>query len=174
MSIISDPNLLSFYEVVSEQLITHSQGLPRKAGIVSWSGNFVCQLRLWNKLAIIHKPRTVISYVKFTPWHSLSLRQVFSTVAQCPCLYPPPPLQEQGGLVVPPFTVFNPLHSFLVSLPSCQSQSHITTDNQSASPSWCQAPIWDPRPIFLTPWEFLLDSCSLLFCSALSDERAGL
>jgi hypothetical protein len=29
-----------------------------------------------------------------------------------------------------------------------QSQSHITTDSQSASPSWCQAPIWDPRPIF--------------------------
>jgi hypothetical protein len=30
-----------------------------------------------------------------------------------------------------------------------QSQSHITTDNQSASPSWCQAPIWDPPPVFL-------------------------
>jgi hypothetical protein len=29
------------------------------------------------------------------------------------------------------------------------SQSHIMTDNQSASQSWCQAPIWDPRPIFL-------------------------
>jgi hypothetical protein len=32
-----------------------------------------------------------------------------------------------------------------------QSQSHITTDNQSASPSWCQAPLWGPRPIFLSP-----------------------
>jgi hypothetical protein len=30
-----------------------------------------------------------------------------------------------------------------------QSQSHITTDNQSASSSWWQAPIWDQRPIFL-------------------------
>jgi hypothetical protein len=50
-----------------------------------------------------------------------------------------------------------------------QSQSHITTDNQSASPSWYKAPIWDPRPIFLSPSEFLLDSCDLLFCSALSD-----
>jgi hypothetical protein len=30
-----------------------------------------------------------------------------------------------------------------------QSQSYITTDSQSASSSWCQAPIWDPRPIFL-------------------------
>jgi hypothetical protein len=29
-----------------------------------------------------------------------------------------------------------------------QSQSYITTDSQSASPSWCQAPIWDQRPIF--------------------------
>jgi hypothetical protein len=26
---------------------------------------------------------------------------------------------------------------------------------QSASPSWCQAPIWDPRPIFISPWNFL-------------------
>jgi hypothetical protein len=57
---------------------------------------------------------------------------------------------------------------------STTSQSHITTDNQSASPSWCQAPIWDPRPIILSPWDFLLDSYCLLFCSALSDERTGL
>jgi hypothetical protein len=34
-------------------------------------------------------------------------------------------------------------------------RSHITTDSQSASPFWCQAPIWDPRPIFLSPWNFL-------------------
>jgi hypothetical protein len=37
---------------------------------------------------------------------------------------------------------------------SWSSQSHITTDNQSASPSWCLAPIWDPRPIFRSPWVF--------------------
>jgi hypothetical protein len=55
-----------------------------------------------------------------------------------------------------------------------KSQSHITIDSQSASPSWCQAPIWDPRPIFLCSWDFLLDSCSLLFYRALSDERTGL
>jgi hypothetical protein len=36
-----------------------------------------------------------------------------------------------------------------------QRQSCITTDSQSASPSWCQAPIWDPWPIFLSPWNFL-------------------
>jgi hypothetical protein len=47
-----------------------------------------------------------------------------------------------------------------------QSQSYITTDSQ--------APIWDPRPIFLSPWDFLLDSYCLLFCSALFDERTGL
>jgi hypothetical protein len=29
-----------------------------------------------------------------------------------------------------------------------QSQSYITTDGLSASPSWYQAPIWDPRRIF--------------------------
>jgi hypothetical protein len=29
--------------------------------------------------------------------------------------------------------------------------SHITTDSQSASLSWCQSPIRDPRPIFLSP-----------------------
>jgi hypothetical protein len=32
-----------------------------------------------------------------------------------------------------------------------RSRSHITTDSQSASLSWCQAPIWDPQPIFLSP-----------------------
>jgi hypothetical protein len=32
----------------------------------------------------------------------------------------------------------------------------------------------DPWPIFLPPWDFLLDSCGLLFCSAISDERTGL
>jgi hypothetical protein len=29
-----------------------------------------------------------------------------------------------------------------------QSQSHITTESQSASPACYQTPIWDPRPIF--------------------------
>jgi hypothetical protein len=29
-----------------------------------------------------------------------------------------------------------------------QSQNYITTDGQSASLSWCQAPIWGPRPDF--------------------------
>jgi hypothetical protein len=59
---------------------------------------------------------------------------------------------------------------------SSQSQSYITTDSQSASLSWFQAPIWDPRQIFLLlhliifflvffftdllPWEILSDEKS--------------
>jgi hypothetical protein len=41
------------------------------------------------------------------------------------------------------------------------SWSEITTDSQSASPSWCQAPIWDPRPIYLSLETFFgqLRSC---------------
>jgi hypothetical protein len=35
-----------------------------------------------------------------------------------------------------------------------QRQDYITTDSQSASPSWCQAPIWDTRQIYLSPWNF--------------------
>jgi hypothetical protein len=36
--------------------------------------------------------------------------------------------------------------------PSQRSRSKSHYDRQSAGrPSWCQAPIWDPRPIFLSP-----------------------
>jgi hypothetical protein len=59
------------------------------------------------------------------------------------CIYFP---QEQGSPVVP---------LGILGLTSQQSQSYITTDSQSASPSWCQAPIWDPWLIFLSPWNFL-------------------
>jgi hypothetical protein len=44
------------------------------------------------------------------------------------------------------------------------SWSSFTTDSQSASLSWCQAPIWDPQPIFLSPWNFLQTAAGLLFC----------
>jgi hypothetical protein len=40
-------------------------------------------------------------------------------------------------------------------LPCSRSRSHITTNSQSASQSWFQAPIREPRPIFLSPWHFL-------------------
>jgi hypothetical protein len=36
-----------------------------------------------------------------------------------------------------------------------RSRSQIMTDSQSSSQSWCQGPIWDPRPILLSPWNFL-------------------
>jgi hypothetical protein len=40
-----------------------------------------------------------------------------------------------------------------------QNESYITTDSQSASPSWHQAPIWDPRTIFpILPLIIFLDS----------------
>jgi hypothetical protein len=70
--------------------------------------------------------------------------------------------------------IYKITHKNEVEFHYSQSQSHITTDNQSASLSWCQATSWDPRPILLSPWDFLLDSYCLLFCSALSDERTGL
>jgi hypothetical protein len=38
-----------------------------------------------------------------------------------------------------------------------QSQSHITADSQSASPSWCQTPIWDPFSLWL-----FLNSCGFV------------
>jgi hypothetical protein len=39
-----------------------------------------------------------------------------------------------------------------------RSQTHITTDSQSVGPSWCQAPICDPRRIFLSPWNFSVEA----------------
>jgi hypothetical protein len=39
-----------------------------------------------------------------------------------------------------------------------QKVSHITTYSQSASPSWCQAPIWDQQPIFPILFDYFLDS----------------
>jgi hypothetical protein len=57
----------------------------------------------------------------------------------------------------------------------CQKMSELYFDRQPVShSSWCQAPIWDTRPIFLSPWNFLEIVASLLFCSALSDERTSL
>jgi hypothetical protein len=66
---------------------------------------------------------------------------------------PHPRLPQPGG---PDPRIYNPRNRV------AQSQSYMTTVSQSASPSWCQAPIWDPRQIFLSPWNFLLNSCG--FC----------
>jgi hypothetical protein len=49
------------------------------------------------------------------------------------------------------------------------SQSYVRTEGQSASVSWCQAPIWDLRPEF-----FCLTVAGLLMLGALSDGRSGL
>jgi hypothetical protein len=46
----------------------------------------------------------------------------------------------------------------------------LTTDRQSASLSWCQAPIWGPRPDFYR----CQTVAGLLTWGALSDERKGL
>jgi hypothetical protein len=43
----------------------------------------------------------------------------------------------------------------LIILNEHTSQSYATTDGQSASLSWCQAPIWDLRPYFFS------DSCGV-------------
>jgi hypothetical protein len=51
-----------------------------------------------------------------------------------------------------------------------QSQSHIATDGQSVSKSWCRAPFEAYDQIFSTVWQ--LRSCFLW--GALSDERTGL
>jgi hypothetical protein len=51
-----------------------------------------------------------------------------------------------------------------------QSQSYVTTDGQSASLSWCQAPIWGLGPDFY----YCQTIAGLLMWGALSDERTGL
>jgi hypothetical protein len=56
-----------------------------------------------------------------------------------------------------------------------QSHSYMTTDGQSASLSWCQAPIWDPQPNFLLlPLIIFRQVTDLLMWGALSDEKSGL
>jgi hypothetical protein len=55
---------------------------------------------------------------------------------------------------------------------SSQSQSHIATDGQSVSKSWCRAPFETYDQIFSTVWQ--LRSCFFFLWGALSDERTGL
>jgi hypothetical protein len=52
------------------------------------------------------------------------------------------------------------------ALRQSQSQSHIATDGQSVSKSWCRAPIWAHDQIFITVWH--LRSC---YCGAPSLTR---
>jgi hypothetical protein len=63
------------------------------------------------------------------------------------------------------------LFSTLICLgKSKSSQSHITTDGQSVSKSWCRAPSGAHDQIFITAWQ--LRSCFMW--GALSDERMDL
>jgi hypothetical protein len=48
------------------------------------------------------------------------------------------------------------------------SQNYITTGGQSASLSWCQAPIWDPRPIFLLLSLFIFRRSRICLCGVTS------
>jgi hypothetical protein len=53
-----------------------------------------------------------------------------------------------------------------------QSQSHITTHGQSVSLSWCQAPIWDPRPIFSLNSLIIFRQLRVCWCGAPSLTRS--
>jgi hypothetical protein len=53
-----------------------------------------------------------------------------------------------------------------------QSQSYITTDSQSASLSWSQAPIWDTRPIFLLLSLIIFRQLQICWCGAPSLTRS--
>jgi hypothetical protein len=56
-----------------------------------------------------------------------------------------------------------------------QSHSYIATDSQSASPSWCQAPIWNPRPFFPhSLFDYFYTVSGLLMWGALSDDKSSL
>jgi hypothetical protein len=59
---------------------------------------------------------------------------------------------------------------FITELSKSQSQSYLTSDGQSASLSWCQAPIWGLRPDFY----YCQTVAGLLMWGALFDERMGL
>jgi hypothetical protein len=67
--------------------------------------------------------------------------------------------QEQGSPVIPPGTVFSFRRLLRLaglrwrySIPpphgAFYTKSKLLYDRQSVGPSWCQAPTWDPRPIF--------------------------
>jgi hypothetical protein len=92
----------------------------------------------------------------------------------CCLIWASPKLEGQIPLLISPINTVAQLYprilsSLFVATYYSQSQSHITTDSRSSY----QAPVWDPRPIFLSPWDFLLGSYCLLCCSAFSDERNG-
>jgi hypothetical protein len=62
------------------------------------------------------------------------------------------------------------LRSLFLSATQSQSQSYVTTDGQSASLSWNEAPIWGLRPDLY----YYQTVAGLLMWGALSDERTDL
>jgi hypothetical protein len=42
-----------------------------------------------------------------------------------------------------------------IYIPQLKLKLKLIYDRQSVGQFWCQAPIWDPQPIFLSPWNFL-------------------
>jgi hypothetical protein len=64
------------------------------------------------------------------------------------------------------------LLSVTLSSNCCQSQNYITTDGQSASLSCCQAPISNPRPIFLLLSLIILRQLRICWCGAPSLTRS--
>jgi hypothetical protein len=91
--------------------------------------------------------------------------------------------QLQVGPVIPPGTRFPFCRLLRFAGLRCRStsdnpslsQSYITTDSQSACPYWCQAPIWDTRPIFsYSLSDYFKTVSGLLMWGVLSDEKSGL
>jgi hypothetical protein len=54
----------------------------------------------------------------------------------------------------------------LIYVICCQSQSYVTTNGQSGSLSWCEAPIWDPRPIVLLLFSIIFRQLRTCLCVA--------
>jgi hypothetical protein len=73
-------------------------------------------------------------------------------------------------IVCPPTTELELYPTTTTELQS-QSQSYITTDGHLASLSWCQAPIWDPRPIFLLLSLIIFRQLRVCWCGAPSLTR---
>jgi hypothetical protein len=82
-------------------------------------------------------------------------------------------MQAHIPALIPQKTNSSPLSASDPQSHEVEVEVNLRLTSQSASLSWCQAPIWDLWPIFLSPWNFLWTAAALLFRSSLSDERTG-
>jgi hypothetical protein len=76
---------------------------------------------------------------------------------------------QAGGQFTPTFLSSQTDFQLNPEFKSSQSQCYVTTNGQSASLSWCQAPIWGLIPDF-----YICQTAGLLMWGALSDERMDL